>query len=229
MYILDTLLDGLASQSLNLAITERPEIPTPQQVVESIEVEGRHGSLTRLGAFKDISFPIEYNILEYENIKPLLRQIRGYFFGKKTLQFTDDHVFYKIKSLQISETNNEIEEYGLFTVTFVCDPFQYELNNSLTIMQPTTLFNPGTIESEPILTVYGNGDLIITINGVPIMLEDVVDYVVVDSELMNSYKGDVSKNNLMTGDFPLFIPGKNTISWEGSVSKIVIEPGWRYI
>lgn len=226
---LDTILDNVPSKSLKISITKRPTIPAPQQMVETIIVEGRHGSLTRLGAFQDISFEIEYNILEMENIKPQLRKIRGYFFGKKTLKFSDDNVYFKIKSLQISETNNEIEQYGLFTVNFVCDPFQYQTKDSLILIQPATVINNGTFESEPLLVIYGTGDITLTINSRSFIVKGLVDYVEIDSELKEAHRDTLPRNNTMIGEFPIFTPGNNEISWVGNVTKLEIEPRWRYI
>lgn len=225
----DTLLDNIVSSDLKISPTFRPDIPTPEQVVESISVDGRHGSLTRLGAFKDIDFPIEYNILEMDNIKPQLRKIKGYFFGKKTLQFTDDNVYYKIKSLQITETDNQIEEYGLFTVQFVCDPFQYEPDSIISITKKTTLINPGTVESEPLIKVYGTGIVKLTVNGELFQLKNLMDYISVDCELKETYRNDISHNDYMIGEFPEFNMGVNTISFTGNVVKIEINPRWRYI
>ncbi|SFH68563.1 phage tail domain-containing protein [Pisciglobus halotolerans] len=225
----DTLLDGIPSSDFKLSPTSRPDIPTPEQMIETIEVDGRHGSLTKKGAFKDIQFPIEYNILEDENIKPLLRKIRGYFFGKKMLRFTDDNVFYKIKSLQISETNNEIEQYGLFTVNFVCSPFQYEMSDKVTLNAPGKLTNPGTIESEPLLKVFGTGNAAITVNGQTFKLNGMADYISVDCELKEAHRNGVSRNDIMVGEFPVFKIGENGISWNSAVKKIEVETRWRYI
>lgn len=225
----DTLLDNIPSSDFKLAPTFRPDIPTPEQVVETITVDGRHGSLTSLGAFKDITFPIEYNILEEENIKPLLRKIRGYFFGKKVLQFTDDDVFYKIKSLQITETDNQIEEYGLFTVAFVCDPFQYEKSPNRTITTGTTIINPGTIESEPLIKIFGTGDIKIIINDDSFQITGLTDYISVDCELKETHRNKVSKNKNMVGGYPTFKPGNNKISFTGNVTKLEVETRWRYI
>ena len=225
----DTLLDNIPSSDFKLAPTFRPDIPTPEQVVESINVDGRHGSLTRLGAFKDIDFPIEYNILEMDNIKPQLRKIKGYFFGKKTLQFTDDDVYYKIKSLQITETDNQIEEYGLFTVQFICDPFQYEKNTIKIITQSSTLINIGTVESEPLIKVFGTGNIKISINDKSFQILSLTDYISIDCELKETHRNKASRNKNMVGEYPVFKVGNNIISFTGSITKLEIEPRWRYI
>lgn len=226
---IESLLDGISNESFNISITKRPNIPAPEQEVQTFPVEGRHGSLTKLKKFKDIKFQVEYNILEPDNIKPLLRQIRGYFYGKKQLQFSDDEVYYKIKSAQIGETNNEIEQYGLFTVTFTCDPFQYDVQSKKTFTLPGKIINPGTLESEPYLKVYGTGDITLTMNTKNIYLYGVVDYAEIDSRDLEYHKDLLPIENGMGGDFPIFEVGENDLSWTGTVTKIEIDGRWRYI
>ena len=36
-------------------------------------------------------------------------------------------------------------------------------------------------------------------------------------------------NSAMSGEFPVLLPGANAVSWTGNVSKVVIEPHWRYL
>ncbi|WP_161783369.1 hypothetical protein [Heyndrickxia ginsengihumi] len=40
-------LDNTNIKEINLSVSERPEIPTPEQDIEHIEVRGRNGSLTK--------------------------------------------------------------------------------------------------------------------------------------------------------------------------------------
>ena len=46
---------------------------------------------------------------------------------------------------------------------------------------------------------------------------------------MEAYKGVTSMNGCMGGDFPTLLPGQNAISWTGNVTKVVVQPNWRYL
>ncbi|MGQ7075279.1 hypothetical protein ACUN90_27940, partial [Escherichia sp. SP-MK2] len=48
-----------------ICMVERPVIPTAEQEVEHIEVSGRHGSLTKKGAFKDVPLKIKFNMFYF--------------------------------------------------------------------------------------------------------------------------------------------------------------------
>ncbi|MEI2313663.1 phage tail domain-containing protein [Bacillus nitratireducens] len=226
--MLDIGIDTELASDYLMCMVDRPVIPTAKQKVEHIEVSGRHGSLTKKGAFEDVPLKIKFNLLEEENIKPLIRRIKAWFMDGKILYFTDDEVYRKIKSVEIGDIANEIEEYGEFEVEFTLDPFEYVDTAPVVLTKPESILNPGTIESEPKLMIYGSGDVTVTINDVSFRIKGVAYSVIIDSELLEAYAGTTSMNSKMIGEFPLFKPGINTISWSESVTKIIVEPRWRY-
>lgn len=225
--MLKTLLDGQFPDELSVCLVERPDIPTPEMDYEEIEIPGRDGKLVIENGYKDITVICEYNVLEFENIKPLIRRIKAFFLNKRTLQFSDDTVFYKIKKISLSDIENEIEGYGLFKVTFELDPFQYELQSAINMTQAGNLINPGSYHALPSLKVYGSGTLVI--NGKPIVLMDVAEYIEIDCESGNAFKGTVDMNSHMKGEFPVLQVGNNSISWSGNITKMTGNGNWRYI
>ena len=50
-----------------------------------------------------------------------------------------------------------------------------------------------------------------------------------DEQDMEAYNGAISMNGNMSGDFPSLAPGANAVSWTGNVTKVVIQPNWRYL
>ena len=53
-------------------------------------------------------------------------------------------------------------------------------------------------------------------------------YVVIDSELMDCYKGLTNKNNDVTlTEFPKFAPGANNITFDGDITSLEILGRWR--
>ena len=112
-------------------------------------------------------------------------------------------------------------------------PFKYSVNaagDALELTAPTTIRNSGTVYSEPIITVFGSGDVTLTINGADFPLYGVEESITIDSEMMEVFKGDTNQNGKYGGaKFPRFEVGKNEISWTGNVSKIKIQPRWRWL
>jgi len=85
------------------------------------------------------------------------------------------------------------------------------------------IFNPGTVESEPITTIYGSGDISVAIEGSTFSLLGLDDYVTVDTPAKDAYKGTELRNNIMVGDFPTLNIGESKVSWSGAVNRIEIQ------
>jgi len=227
--MLDAIIDGRYCIEYGLYVAERPRIPTPEHRVETYTVDYRDGELVRKKGLSNINFPVEFNILENYNIKQNLREIKAWLMNAETIRFTDDDVHYRIKYTSIDDIENDVDCYGYFTVNFTCDPFQYAPTNSFVLTSGKTIINIGTYVALPKITIYGSGDMVLTVNGSSITLKAISEYIVLDSELMDAYKGIKNMNSCMVGTFPVLEVGKNEVGWSGAVEKIVMEPRWRYL
>ncbi|MED2772814.1 phage tail family protein [Bacillus thuringiensis] len=226
--MLDIGIDNELASSYGLGLVGRPVIPTAKQKVEHIEIPGRHGSLTKKGAYENVPFQVKFNMLERENIKPFIRRAKPWLLQGKTLFFTDDDVHRKIKHVEMGDITTEIEEHGEFEVDFTLDPFEYTEDVNLKLTKPGVIYNPGTIESDPKFWIVGNGTFRITINDVSFQIKDVNGSVVIDSEVLEAYTDTISMNNKMVGQFPILGVGENKIEWSGSIQFMEIRPRWRY-
>lgn len=226
-------LDDKNIEELQLSLSERPSIPTPEQDLDHTEIRGRHGSLTRKYGFKDIPYSLTFDFLEDVPFKQAFRKAKIFFFNAKKLSFDDDPgIYYKIKSVQIDDALNDIEEYGQFTVNFTLDPFSYEETDSITITQQTTLSNAG-YESEPYIKAHVTGIGKIYIGEQVITIKDVNGTIEIDSTMMNAYRNEngliTNLNNKMIGDFPVLSEGNNIIKFDGDITKLEINPRWRWV
>ncbi|WP_181294685.1 phage tail domain-containing protein [Heyndrickxia sporothermodurans] len=227
------ILDTTKIKELNLSLSERPAIPTPEQDVEQKEIRGRHGSLTKKYGFKDIPYSLTFDFLEDTSFKPAFRKAKIKFFNAKKLSFEDDPgIYYKIKSLTIEDAENEVLEYGQFTVNFVLDPFAYEETNIMTVTAQTTLNNPG-YESEPYIKAYVAGTGKIYIGDQIVTIKDINGFIEIDCTMMNAYRIEngfiTNLNNHMIGDFFVIPEGKSTVKFDGNITKLEIDPRWRWI
>ncbi|PFD95615.1 phage tail protein [Bacillus cereus] len=223
------VIDNELASGYGIYMVGRPVIPTAKRKVEYIEVPGRHGALTKKGAYEDVPFKMKFNVLEEGNIKPIIRRVKPWILNAKILYFTDDVVYRKIKNVEIGDIANEIEEYGEFEVNFTLDPFEYVEDESITIFEPGLIYNPGTEKSQPEMVITAKGTVNITINDVTFQLKNIEGSVVVDSEILEAYLGTTPMNNKMVGEFPVFNVGSNKITWSGTVQSITIKPRWRYV
>ena len=117
-------------------------------------------------------------------------------------------------------------------MTFNCNPYKYSFAGQETVSADAselTITNPTAFESRPYMKIYGSGTVVIMIQpqGRGMMISDLDEYIEIDSELMNCFKGTVLKNDTVKGaEFPVFKPGVCTINCTGDVSRIEVIPRW---
>ena len=226
------IINNQNTKNLGFALKGRPNVPSANKRYESTEVEGRDGSLTRFLGYEDLKFSLNFNVLFQSDIKQKLREIKGMLAVSKTLSFDDSpNFFYKIKQAQISETESVIKASGVFNVDFVAEPFEYE-KSTLTAYttKPISLNNKTTTTALPVIKVTGTGTVVLSVNGVGITLSGLTSSITLDSELQEAYTGlTTNMNSSMNGEFPILRTGNNTITWTGMVTKVEIDPRWRWL
>ena len=216
----------LNSKYFNIVINKRPPLPKPQRRINYIQIAGRHGALTEdLGSYEDIELEFECTIMDNVEHNSIL--INSWLDGQGELYLSWlDGYKYKVKEVKFEGI--EIDIVGEFEVTFICDPFKYSTNEIIEIYNNNSIiYNEGTYESQPYLKIFGTEYVTLNINDEVIKLENIIDYIELDSEIMECYKEHQNCNNKMTGEFPTLQIGENKISWTGNVSKIEITPRWR--
>ena len=157
---------------------------------------------------------------------------RGVFATAGTLSFDDaPNFYYKIKQAQISETESVIKASGVFSVEFIAEPYEYETSATGNYsVKSFTIANKTTTTALPVIKIYGTGTVVLNINGRGITITGLTSSIVLDSELQEAYTGlTTNMNSNMNGNFPVLKIGSNIISWTGTVTKVEIDPQWRWL
>jgi predicted phage tail component-like protein len=211
-----------------ILIKEKPPIYKAERNIDEIEIPGRDGNLTiDYSTHKAIVFTMECTLIDSNNIDNIKVWLEG--FDKLIFSWENDR-YYNAKCVNQIDIAQSFEIFGDFPIIFKAQPFAYSLNDSLiTLLSSGIINNPGTKYSNPIVKIYGNGAVDLTINNTAIHLDNVDGYITIDSELVDCYKDTVLMNNYMSGDFPILVPGDNSINWSGAVTKIEIIPNWRWL
>ena len=223
--------NGVKSTVYGIYVSEHPALTIPNERVTFTDVPGRSGSLTMLEGdmvYDDMVLACTCFVADPARIPEIAAWLRGggtVTFANRQGGFYYAHVTNQIPFEKILRGN----PHRSFAVTFRCKPFFY-----LNPVEPITVTasgsfvtNPGTVSSEPVVTVYGTGDITLMVGMSVVELSAVPNGIVLDTPLQEAYQAHDSLNTLMNGDFPLLLPGKNAVSWQGSVSRIVIQPNWR--
>lgn len=214
------------SKDLSIVVNMLPPVQLAEEQGSIIKVPGRDGYLFQSdGSYAPVLKEIQITLKDLT----LLSQIKPWLRGEgKLFLSSEPGVFYNARITgQI-----DFEKLLIFKtamIKFLCQPFGY-LEDGLTRVTMTmggTLNNPGTHSSLPVITIYGTGTITLTVNSSNVILANLTDYVTVNSELFEAYRDLVNMNNDMQGEFPVLLPGENTISWTGTVTKLEIIPNWR--
>ena len=153
----------------------------------------------------------------------------GIEYRKLCDTYDKDYYTFAYISSKASVTELAKRMLGEIEIEFTCKAYKraHRGDDIITITDPTTITNPEGFTTKPYLKIYGSGDITLYINSRAHGFKNIEDYIEIDSEVMNAYKGDKLQNNkMLTGKFPKLAAGDNNISWVGSVSKIELIPRW---
>ena len=219
-----------------MLISQRPNLPSPKRRVNTINIPGRDSNLRfDEKTYDDITLTVECSVKDRENIANKIDDIKAWLFeageGDLIFSFQPDkkYIAQVVNSIDFKQVYKYFSE---FLIIFNCRPFKYAVENNIVniIETETTINNLGTIESEPVISIYGSGDIVFKINEQQISLKGVSEKIIVDSVIQDCYDdlGD-NLNGSMSGEFLKMKPGENIIEWSGNVTKVELLPNWRWL
>ena len=225
--------NGVRSTEYGVHVLEQPVLTLPNERATFVDVPGRSGSRTVLegeSVYDDLVLTaqcIVENTERYEEIAAFLKGSGRVTFANRPEGYYEARIVNQIPFEKILRGN----PHRSFAVNFRCKPFWYaESVPTITVTKSGTFVtNPGNIYAEPKITVVGSGSITLMVALTIIELEGIAGNITLNSALQEAYSGTTSMNSAMSGEFPILYPGANAISWTGNVSKVVIEPRWRYL
>jgi len=215
------------SINLNLFLEEYPSIPISNEEYEEVSVEGRNGNLfINKNTYPNKEIPFTFTILseeidiDFDEVYEWLAEIED-----NRMIFGREDRCYKVKKILFGNLKKEFRSIGEFDITFICEPFSQNLDLTTheIIVNNFSFYYGGNAPSEPLIKVFGSGNIQLTINEETMIISDVTDYVEVDSELMQVRNLDLTSKEDIIGDYALFTKGQNTISFSGTVTRIIAE------
>ena len=225
--------NGIDCRQYGIHVSEQPPITIPLERSTQTTVPGRPGSLTTLQG-DDVDDDLLLTAECFISDPAQIPVIAGWLKGGGTVTFANrigGHYNARIANQIPFESVLRGNPYRTFSVNFRCFPFWYADNvQEIEITQSGSIVNnPGSVYSEPVMNVIGSGNVTLMVGSTLIELTGLGAGIIIDSVLKEAYADFDLRNNHMNGDFPVLKPGANAISWVGNVSKIVIQPNWRYL
>ena len=211
-----------------MMVNKLPPIIKATKDIEKLEVEARDGFLTYdKGTYRSTIKNVECTIMDLENLDFICLWLDG----------SDDVIFsnepdriYRATIINQIPLEKIAATFHTLLIQFECQPHKYSINDDIiTLTNPGTIFNSGSVFSKPIIKLYGTGSITLTVNGLNVYLTNVSEYVTIDSNLEDAFKDSIYKNDDMKGLPPVLQVGQNIISWSGTVTKLEIQPNMRWL
>lgn len=213
------IYNGIKSSDMGVVLKALPPITKPKRKIETITVPGRNGNLhIDEGCYEPINISLECALKKGINARSITEWLTE--FGVITFSDEVDKCYNAtiVNSIPLSRVFRIYREFiiqlELQPIALSIQEYTYNCNNN----NVNTLSIDCTAEMCPYIKVTGSGEIQLTINNSTCILNVDEEYIELDCELQNAYKGLESKNDKMNGEFPKLKPGKNTIQIMGNAT-----------
>lgn len=225
--------NGRRCTELGIHVSEQPPVTIASERVSYTDVPGRPGSLTTLEG-DDVYDDMVLTATCFIQDSSRIAEIAAWLKGSGTVVFANrpgGFYYARIVNQMSFEKILRGNPHCSFAVNFRCKPFWYMSNPADIVVTASSTFvtNPGSVYSEPVITVYGSGAITLMIGMSIVELDGITGSITLDTPLMEAYQGQISMNECVSGDFPRLLPGQNAVSWTGNVTRVVIQPNWRFL
>jgi predicted phage tail component-like protein len=227
------IFKGIDSNTIKgLIISELPPITKAQMRVLETVIDGVDGSIIEELGYEAYDKEIKIGLKGDFDIDEVIE----YFNGEGNIVFSNEpDKYYKVKIIDQIDYERLIR-FRTATIRFRTQPFKYLYGETYQKFENPTgtlvAINEGTVNSKPIITIVGTGTVEFKLEGIAIFsytFPQNENEVIIDSEKQDAYLGTVLKNRNMTGEFPIFKKGKNTITLSGAVTELTVIANSRWL
>lgn len=221
--------DGVNSTDFGVYINGNQTYNAPARSREVISVPGRNGDLIiDNGRYENTE--LVYHAFIYRGFSLNVEGFRNFLLSKTGYKRLEDTYHPTEYREAIYSGNFEAEvvdwlEAGEFDLTFNCRPQRFQKDGERVIEYTASgsIMNMTSMIAKPLIRVYGTGRFAVNNSFFTISSANV--YTDIDCEIMDAYKGTTNCNGNVSGKFPEFLPGINSITFDG-VTKLEITPRW---
>lgn len=232
---------GIRSTDMGLRIEKKDVFSAPEYDVEFKSIPGRNGDLILPnGRYPNgqVTYSVFLPAKTQQELADKITAVKAWLYTEQDRYHVlsdsyDDRFFRKAVFAAKLDIEDELRRIGVFTISFSCHPFRYSAEGDKVVLvgDGNVITNPFAFASKPIVRVVGSGSGTLTIQSASSNaswhFDSIDEYVEIDSEHMNCYKGAELKNDTVAGDgFPILYPGNNTVSFTDGITGISIRPRW---
>lgn len=225
------IINGFNTSTIpHCVVTDFGEAEAAKPHAESVDVYGLNGSYRVLdGSYESYERTLSFYVPKLVDISTIVDKFQP---KENVIEFSYQLGSYFYADFSGATYNRNGMHAWKIDVKLIMQPFRYQKSvDPVALTASGTINNLGTIYSEPIIEVEGDGDISLTI-GRKTMYLAIKTKATIDCRQgkQNIYNatGAVQYTLRKRGGFLEIPTGKVGVSFTGTVRKITIRPNWRY-
>ena len=224
--------NGVSCENFNIILSDAGIYKRAEKDVETVTVPGKNGELL-ISNDRYNNVDVTYPAVCLEDFDRCYRSLVDYLLAQEGYLRIEDsfHPDEYIMAQFVGETEPTrvtLNDQGTFNLQFRRKPQRFLKSGEIPITYTSSgmIFNDCYPAALPLVRVYGTG--ILGIGSVSISINSVSEYVDLDCEMMNAYKGLTNCNADISAPDGFFKikHGQNNISLGTGITKVIITPRW---
>jgi len=225
-------IDSKNLKDFGIIVSGENTFNTAEIEYETVSVPGRNGDLlVRKNRMKNIN--VSYPAFILSDFLKNASNARAYLMANTSYRRIEDDYHTDTFRLgffsgPMDFTTRFLNRSGETNIVFNCKPQRFFKSGEypISFSAPGNLYNFG-FPALPIIKVSGNGSGMVRIGEYSVQFKNIEEYVMLDCDTQNAYKGTENKNNTISAaTFPKLEHGENQIGWSGGITGIEITPRW---
>lgn len=221
------------SDDRHIILNAAPPIIKPEERVQHVTIPGRSGELTVTegdAVFQSYIQTIPIAVHEASQVPVVENWLRG---DGEVIFSTQPGL--KQKARVIGAVTLEKHSRGLDwwegDVQFYCDPIKHgaEEQTIAVTTSGASVNNPGDMTAFPRIEITGSGLVTVKAGGKTLTIPACESGWIIDSENEWILHGNTPLEGVCSGEFPILTKGANTVTFTGSITKLLITPNFRYL
>lgn len=225
------IINGFNTSTIpHCVVTDFGEAEAAKPHAESVDVYGLNGIYRVLdGSYESYERTISFYVPKLVDISTIVDKFQP---KENVIEFSYQLGSYFYADFSGATYNRNGMHAWKIDVKLIMQPFRYQKGVDPVVLTASgTINNLGTIYSEPIIEIEGDGDISLTI-GRKTMYLAIKTKATIDCRQgkQNIYNATGAVQNTLRkrGGFLEIPAGKVGVSFTGNVRKITIRPNWRY-
>ena len=225
------IINGFNTSTIpHCVVTDFGEVEAAKPHAESVDVYGLNGSYRVLdGSYESYERTISFYVPKLVDISTIVDKFQP---KENVIEFSYQLGSYFYADFSGATYNRNGMHAWKIDVKLIMQPFRYQKTVDPVVLTASgTINNLGTVYSEPIIEIEGDGDVSLAI-GRKTMYLAIKTKATIDRRQgkQNIYNATGAVQNTLRkrGGFLEIPTGKVGVSFTGNVRKITIRPNWRY-